>query len=99
MDSAILYFNQLFVFEAIHRPKQPLCRARFDNGTSTILDRQPVSKRYCRGILRFSLKAHRCAPEKTEVRKVLAPRAEIYGSQLWLCLICFHVIGEEIQKG
>ena len=77
MDSAILYFNQLFVFEAINYAKQPLQHSRFDNRTSTILRRQPVSKRYCRGILRFSLKPENTRPEKTEARKVRVPRVEI----------------------
>jgi len=77
VDSAILYFNQLFVFEAIDKAEQPLWRSRFDNRTSTILDRQPLSKRFYRGILRFSIKSKNAAEKKSEVRRVLALRAEI----------------------
>jgi len=63
MDGAILYFSQLFIFETINYAEQPLGRSRFDNRTSAILDRQPVSKRNHRGIFRFSLKPQN-APQK-----------------------------------
>ena len=69
MDSAILYFNQLFVFEAIDKPKQPFQHSRFDKRTSTILHRQPVSKRYCRGIRRLSLKPKNATQKKPKPEK------------------------------
>ncbi len=69
MDGTILYFYQLFVFEAINYAKQPLWRSRFNNRTSTILGRQPFSKRYCRGILRFSLKPENAPQKKPKPEK------------------------------
>ncbi len=99
MDGAILYFNQLFIFETINYAEQPLWRSRFDNRTSAILDRQPVSKRYHRGILRFSLKPQNAPQKKPKPEKCSCDERKPIDLSVGSIRFVFTRPAEKIGKG
>ena len=99
MHGAILYFKQLFVFEAINYAEQPFWRSRFDNRTSAILDCQPVSKRYRRGILRFFLEPKNAPQKKPKPKKCSCDERKSIDLSAGSIRFVFTRPAEKIGKG
>ncbi len=88
VDGTILYFKQLFVFEAIDNAEQSFRSSRRDRRTSAILFRQATSKRGCQGIFRFSLKSKNASKKKTKTKKC----AGSWRKFVDLCIRCVELI-------